>query len=99
AVSGIGKTPGWQRRIDAGGTITAKVRVVGAAGFEPTTLCPPDKCATRLRYAPTGRRHRQAGLLRQGPKYRRKEQKPKQPTLRDRWRQKVLQVFATCSIG
>ena len=28
--------------------------MVGAAGFEPTTLCPPDRCATRLRYAPTG---------------------------------------------
>ena len=27
--------------------------MVGAAGFEPTTLCPPDKCATRLRYTPT----------------------------------------------
>lgn len=27
--------------------------MVGAAGFEPTTLCPPDRCATRLRYAPT----------------------------------------------
>ena len=26
--------------------------VVGAAGFEPTTTCPPDKCATKLRYAP-----------------------------------------------
>jgi hypothetical protein len=26
--------------------------MVGAAGFEPTTPCPPDKCATRLRYAP-----------------------------------------------
>ena len=22
------------------------------AGFEPTTPCPPDKCATRLRYIP-----------------------------------------------
>src|SRR5262249_28594797 len=22
-------------------------------GFEPTTLCPPGRCATRLRYAPT----------------------------------------------
>ena len=22
------------------------------AGFEPTTTCPPDKCATRLRYIP-----------------------------------------------
>ena len=28
-------------------------RMVGVAGFEPTTLCPPDKCATRLRYTPT----------------------------------------------
>ena len=27
--------------------------MVGVAGFEPTTLCPPDKCATRLRYTPT----------------------------------------------
>lgn len=26
--------------------------VVGMAGFEPTTPCPPDKCATRLRYIP-----------------------------------------------
>lgn len=26
--------------------------MVGAAGFEPTTPCPPDKCATGLRYAP-----------------------------------------------
>ncbi len=29
--------------------------MVGAAGFEPTTPCPPDKCATGLRYAPTFR--------------------------------------------
>ena len=27
--------------------------LVGVAGFEPTTPCPPDKCATRLRYTPT----------------------------------------------
>ncbi len=27
--------------------------LVGTAGFEPTTLCPPGRCATRLRYAPT----------------------------------------------
>ena len=27
--------------------------MVGAAGFEPTTPCPPGRCATRLRYAPT----------------------------------------------
>src|SRR6218665_2552262 len=39
--------------------------LVGAAGFEPTTLCPPDKCATRLRYAPTARRHRETGVLAQ----------------------------------
>ena len=29
------------------------LELVGAAGFEPTTLCPPGRCATRLRYAPT----------------------------------------------
>jgi hypothetical protein len=28
-------------------------KLVGAAGFEPTTPCPPGRCATRLRYAPT----------------------------------------------
>ena len=27
--------------------------LVGVTGFEPATLCPPDKCATRLRYTPT----------------------------------------------
>ncbi len=27
--------------------------VVGTARFELATTCPPDKCATRLRYAPT----------------------------------------------
>ena len=27
--------------------------MVGATGFEPATTCPPCKCATRLRYAPT----------------------------------------------
>ena len=27
--------------------------MVGAAGFEPTTSCPPDKRATKLRHAPT----------------------------------------------
>src|SRR3546814_20583980 len=30
-------------------------RMVGAAGFEPTTPTPPVWCATRLRYAPTRR--------------------------------------------
>src|SRR5690606_15372014 len=28
-------------------------KMVGVAGFEPTTLCPPGRCATRLRYTPT----------------------------------------------
>ena len=28
------------------------VRMVGTAGFEPTTTCTPSKCATRLRYVP-----------------------------------------------
>jgi hypothetical protein len=27
--------------------------LVGTAGFEPTTPCPPGRCATKLRYAPT----------------------------------------------
>ena len=31
------------------------VLLVGAAGFELATPCTPCKCATRLRYAPTGR--------------------------------------------
>src|SRR5690606_2054504 len=26
--------------------------LVGVAGFEPTTTCPPDRCATSLRYTP-----------------------------------------------
>jgi len=26
--------------------------MVGLAGFEPATPCPPDKCATKLRYSP-----------------------------------------------
>ena len=27
-------------------------KMVGAAGFEPTTTCAQGRCATRLRYAP-----------------------------------------------
>ena len=27
--------------------------MVGTAGFEPATPCPPGRCATKLRYAPT----------------------------------------------
>ena len=30
----------------------SSVSMVGLAGFEPTTTCPPDKCATKLRYSP-----------------------------------------------
>ena len=33
--------------------ITAKEKLVGAVGFEPTTSCTRNKRATRLRYAPT----------------------------------------------
>ena len=29
-----------------------KDQMVGLAGFEPTTPCPPGRCATRLRYSP-----------------------------------------------
>src|SRR5690606_32157977 len=29
------------------------IGLVGVAGFEPTTTCPPDRCATRLRYTPS----------------------------------------------
>jgi hypothetical protein len=31
--------------------------LVGTAGFEPATPCPPDKYATRLRYAPNRAAH------------------------------------------
>ena len=30
-----------------------KIEMVGLAGFEPTTPCPPGRCATRLRYSPS----------------------------------------------
>ena len=33
------------------------ILLVGTIGFEPTTPCPPDKCATKLRYAPTNPVH------------------------------------------
>ena len=41
--------------LDSANKIVSKVptaTLVGVAGFEPTTPCPPDKCATRLRYTP-----------------------------------------------
>jgi hypothetical protein len=31
-----------------------KNHLVGATGFEPVTPCAQGRCATRLRYAPTG---------------------------------------------
>jgi hypothetical protein len=30
----------------------SSIQLVGTTGFEPATTCPPDKCATKLRYAP-----------------------------------------------
>src|SRR5690348_18033559 len=43
--------------------------LVGTAGFEPATTCTPSKCATRLRYVPTGRAKASlapAGVARRG---------------------------------
>jgi hypothetical protein len=34
------------------GLLAHKALPVGLAGFEPATPCPPDKCATKLRYSP-----------------------------------------------
>jgi hypothetical protein len=37
--------------------------MVGLTGFEPATPCPPDKCATKLRYSPLfAKAPREAGL-------------------------------------
>src|SRR5690606_6390628 len=91
AVSGMGKAPGWQHRACGGSSqqLQGWGKMVGAAGFEPTTLCPPDKCATRLRYAPTARRHRQTGLLRQALFSREKEQ-----TVNTSWKSTVGPTLA-----
>ena len=35
------------------GLYTGILKMVGAIGFEPTTPCSQNRCATRLRYAPT----------------------------------------------
>jgi N-acetyl-gamma-glutamyl-phosphate reductase len=41
--------------------------MVGLAGFEPTTPCPPGKCATRLRYSPSQERTaKESGQMRIG---------------------------------
>ncbi len=43
------------------------LQVVGLAGFEPTTPCPPGRCATRLRYSPFSKRvAKEAGEMRIG---------------------------------
>jgi hypothetical protein len=34
--------------------IAISQKMVGATGFEPVTPCAQGRCATRLRYAPTG---------------------------------------------
>ena len=42
-------------------------KMVGLAGFEPTTPCPPGRCATRLRYSPFRQRvTKQTGQMRIG---------------------------------
>ena len=42
-------------------------KVVGLAGFEPTTPCPPGRCATRLRYSPLRERMaKETGQMRIG---------------------------------
>ena len=61
----IGRMIGWVGRLGlAGGD---GFFMVGLAGFEPTTPCPPGKCATRLRYSPfCERARRKAGEMRVG---------------------------------
>ena len=39
----------------AGANAQSLKNMVGVAGLEPTTPCPPDRCATGLRYTPTPR--------------------------------------------
>lgn len=36
----------------AGANAQSLKNMVGVAGLEPTTPCPPDRCATGLRYTP-----------------------------------------------
>ena len=51
--SGANENGGTLFRMAAANRLKRLDLLVGVAGFEPTTLCPPDKCATRLRYTPT----------------------------------------------
>jgi hypothetical protein len=53
-----------------------KVRLVGAEGFEPPALCSQSRCATRLRYAPTGTANLQAEILLPEKLYRRRMEPP-----------------------
>ena len=41
-------------------------KLVGPAGFEPTTLCSQSRCATKLRYGPTRRPALPSGADEQG---------------------------------
>ena len=41
-------------------------KLVGETGFEPATLCSQSRCATRLRYSPTGFALEHAVAVRQG---------------------------------
>src|SRR5678815_3376225 len=54
------------------------MKVVGATGFEPATPCPPCRCATGLRYAPTkGRRiYATRSIQRKRPRANRNEIRP-----------------------
>src|SRR3954454_18628179 len=40
------------RAVVIGRYLFGRAAMVGAAGFEPATLCSQSRCATRLRYAP-----------------------------------------------
>ena len=53
--SGVGRPTnvGAREKFRGAAIMDDRKNMVGAAGFEPTTPCPPGRCATRLRYAPT----------------------------------------------
>lgn len=71
------------------------------AGFEPTTPCPPDKCATRLRHTPLI-----LGGSTKAADYNRRNvpEQPRTDELRafqqilnfDKFRQKLFQLFMVC---
>src|SRR5579875_4151865 len=53
--------------------------MVGTAGFEPATTCTPSKCATRLRYVPTGRAKPSLALRGERCRKREKRREPRAP--------------------